>query len=100
MGQTFLFGLLFEAILQADAAVEHRMARLGILVVQAEVAQTHELVAGSRFTDLVAFGIAVRGGGQTSFHFAVRQDLQRAGIQALDEVLVGGVWVGIVNRLS
>ena len=43
----------------------------------------------------MAFGVAVRGGGQTSFHFAVRQDLQRAGIQALDEILVGGVGVGV-----
>lgn len=70
------------------------MARLGILVIQTEVAQTHELVAGSRLSALVVFSIAVRGGGQTGLHLAVRQDLQRAGIQALDEVLVGGVGIG------
>ena len=99
IGTDLLFGLLFEAILQADAAVEHRMARLGILVIQAEVAQTHELVAGSRLSALVAFGVAVRGGGQTGLHLAVRQDLQRAGIQALDEVLVGGVGVGVGEQV-
>ena len=47
----------------------------------------------------MAFGVAVCGGGQTSFHFAVRQDLKRAGIQAVDEVLIGSVGVGVGEQI-
>ena len=60
-----------EGILQADGTVEHQMAGLGVLAVQAEVAQAHELV-GFR-----GFGVL-----QRSLCLAVGEHLQRVGVQA------------------
>ena len=58
------------------------MIRSGILAVGAEVALAHEL-------EVVA-GLCTAQGG---LHLAAGKDLQRVGIQALQEVLVGGVGI-------
>ena len=54
------------------------MARLGILVIQAEVAQTHELESGGRLAGLVAFGVAISLSGA----FEAQLAPERAGASA------------------
>lgn len=55
---------------------------LGVLGVGAEIAQAEELEPVGRL-----------GGGQRGLQLAALQHLQRAGVQAVQEVLVPAVWI-------
>ena len=61
----------------------------GVLAVGAEVAQTHELIGGGRLGVL-----------QAGFHFTAGQHFQRIGIQAGQEILAGGIGIGIVEEVG
>ena len=74
---------------RGDRPVEHQSAGLGIFAVHAEVTQPEELVVGG--------GLGI---GQRGLQFAALQHLQGVGVQAVQEVLIPGVRVGSVNRLS
>ena len=87
----FYLYLLLEAFLQADAAVEHQMFGTGVLVIQAEVAQTHELEGRSGLALLLGLLVSLSLGLDTGLHLAALQDFQRVGIQAINEVLIGAV---------
>ena len=59
-----------------------------VTAVGAEVAQTHELIAGR------CLGIC-----QGSFHLTAGQHFQRVGVQASQEILAGGIGIGIVEEV-
>ena len=85
-GDFLLAGLV--AVLQAHRAVEDQMVRGAVLAVGAEVAQTEELVGGRSL-----------GVFQAGFHLAAGEHLQGVGVQAAEEVLAGGVGIGIVKQV-
>ena len=64
------------------------MVRGAVLAVGAEVAQTEELVGGGSL-----------GVFQAGFHLAAGEHLQGVGVQAAEEVLAGGVGIGIVKQV-
>ena len=68
-----------EGILQADGAVEHQMAGSAVTAVGAEVAQTHELVAGGSL-----------GVSQGSLDLTAGQNLQRVLVHVAQQRLHGG----------
>ena len=77
-------GLRLIAVLQADGAVEDRVLRRRVLAVRAEVAQAHELI-----------GFRSLGRGERALDLAAREDLEGIRVQALKEVLVRRVGIGI-----
>ena len=77
-------GLRLIAVLQADGAVEDRVLRCRVLVVRAEVAQAHELI-----------GFRSLGRGERTLDLAARENLEGIRVQALKEVLVRRVGIGI-----
>ena len=77
-------GLRLIAVLQADGAVEDRVLRRRVLAVRAEVAKAHELI-----------GFRGLGRGECALDLAAREDLEGIGVQALKEVLVRRVGIGI-----
>ena len=60
-GRCFLIHLFFEAVLQADAAVEYQTIGTAVLIVEAEVAETHELEGRRILTRTVLRGIKLFG---------------------------------------
>ena len=59
-----------------------------VLVVGAEITQTHELIAHGSLC------IA-----QRCFHFTAGEHFQRVGIQAAEEILAGGIGISIVEQV-
>ena len=78
-----------EGILQADGTVEHQMLGGRVLGIGAEVAQTHELEAHG------CLGVL-----QALLHLAAGENLQRVGVQTSQEVLAGGIGIGIVKQIA
>ena len=67
---------------------QHQSAGLGIFAVHAEVTQPEELVVGG--------GLGI---GQRGLQFAALQHLQGVGVQAVQEVLIPGVRVGVGEQV-
>ena len=92
--EVFRSSLLFKAVLQSNGAVKHQMLRCCVTVVENKVALTHELEA------LGVFGaLGHRRFGQTPLDLAALKDLETVGIQAVEEVLVGAVGLGIGKEI-
>ena len=94
------FFLFLEAVLQRNAAVEHQVLSAAVAVIQAEVAHAHELERGG--VDTGAVGLLVELGshsGHSLFHLTAGEDLQRIGIQAVQEVLVCTIGSGIGEQV-
>ena len=72
-----------KAVLQRDTAVKHQMARGGVLVIQAEVALTHELIGSGGFP-LFRHGRL----GQPLLHLAADKNLEAIRIQIVQEILI------------
>ena len=69
-----------EAVLQTDGAVEDQGTGLGVSGIGAEVTHTQELEAVSSLCL-----------GQRGLYLGLLQNLQRAGIQAVQEVLIAAL---------
>ena len=96
--QLLLYRLLFEAVLQGHAAVEHQVIRRAVPVIHAEIARAHELER--RRVDAGAVLLAVeRGGdgGHLGLDLTAGQHRQRLRVQAVEEVLVRAVGLGVGN---
>ena len=85
----FLYYILqLKAVLQADGAVKHQLSGRGVFVIHTEISLAHELEE--------------RGGlyfGQSRLHLGVGQHLQGVGVQAVQEVLVPGVRLGVAEQI-
>ena len=90
-----MLNLLLEAVLQRDRAVEDKMLRSRVAVVEAEVALTHELEA---LGVLALFGH--RQLAETGFDLAAGQNLQGIGVQAVEEVLVRAIGLGVGEEIA
>ena len=89
-----MLNLLLEAVLQRDRAVEDKMLRSRVAVVEAEVALTHELEA---LGVLALFGH--RQLAETGFDLAAGENLETVGIDAVKEVLVRAVRLRITEQI-
>ena len=73
------FHLLFEAVLQGNAAVEHQVLSAAVAVIETEVAHTHELEGGG--VDAGTVVLLVKLGSGSDFQdkldkIAVKYELQ------------------------
>ena len=89
-----MLNLLLEAVLQRDRAVEDKMLRSRVAVVEAKVALTHELEA---LGVLALFGH--RQLAETGFDLAAGENLETVGIDAVKEVLVRAVRLRITEQI-
>ena len=88
---TFIYLL---KLLQCNGTVEYQMAGLCILVVKAEIALAHELVA---FGALALFGHG--SFSQTGLHLAALEDDKAFRVEILKEILILSVGIGIGEEI-
>ncbi|MBQ6625258.1 MAG: hypothetical protein IIX39_05515, partial [Clostridia bacterium] len=92
----------FEAVLQQYTAVEDQVVGVAVTVVEAEVADTHELEGGCGLDGAVltqcvkGLGLFDHGG----FDLAALQYGQRFGIQVIHEVLFAVVGVSVSEQIA